>query len=140
MKSVISIRIIAYSCNARVRNLNNSFMKQKAKGCLFLFIIFLIFILGFGFLIHKNNKNNESSQKLMDSLMGNIQFKGKVIKSNVFKYGGKDYYMVCVKLDYANTQNFYVNNDVVFLKIKDGIASIAAGFLSSYGVMNYVEF
>ena len=115
-------------------------MKQGIKVLIFIAIILtcvVIFIF-----IDQNNASNEAGKDQINrmSLIGNIQFKGKVIKSKVYDYGGKSYYMICVKLDYTNTNNFYVLNDLCGIKIKNGIATMAAGVLDSYyGIANYVE-
>ena len=48
--------------------------------------------------------------------------------------------MVCVKLDYSNVKNFYVFNELCFLKIKDSIATMATGFYNPYiGPATYVR-
>lgn len=73
-------------------------------------------------------------------LIGRIQFKGKVINSKTYRYSDKDYYLVCIKLDYSNTKDICLYNDVCCLKIKNGIATLAAGVLDkSVGVASYVE-
>jgi len=74
------------------------------------------------------------------AIVKNIQFKGKVISHKTFDFGGRNSYMVCVKLDYANVKSFYALNSLCFLKIKDSVATMAVGLLDPYyGIPTYVE-
>jgi len=73
-------------------------------------------------------------------MVDSISFKGRVINSKTYQFGGKNYYVICVRLDYTNVKNCYILNDLCAIKIKNNIATMAAGFLTSAnGVVDYVE-
>src|ERR1700733_12694596 len=113
----------------------------NTKRALLIVAIFLVVMITF-FIIMMRNWMNQSSQdeKSRLSVTGNIQFKGKVINSKVYDFGGRNYYLICVQLDTSNVKSFYVFNDQAFLKIKNNIATMAAGFLDTYyGAATYVE-
>ncbi|QEC79299.1 hypothetical protein [Mucilaginibacter ginsenosidivorax] len=115
-------------------------MNTKTKGIFFI-LFFLIAIIVI-FIIVFNLQSNRSDQVDKDrlALTGNVQFKGKVIKSKIYEYAGKNYYMICIQLDTCNVKKFYVFNERSALKIKNNIATISAGvFVPYYGVVNYVE-
>ncbi|MDN3580543.1 hypothetical protein [Mucilaginibacter flavus] len=113
---------------------------MKKKGVLFLTLFFL---LGFSifvvvFFVTESNAGKEDKEIL--SLTGSIQFKGEVINSKVYDYSGKPYFMVCVKLDTCNVKSLFIINDLVSIKIKDGIATFPIGVLEPYyGIPVYVE-
>ena len=83
----------------------------------------------------KDARNNE----LRKSLVKNIQFKGKVIDSEIIDRYGKKYLILCVVLDYTNTNNIYIFNDLCALKIKNGIATITGGLFEQNLTAAYVE-
>jgi hypothetical protein len=86
-----------------------------------------------------NAERRAGNQKIRLAQIGKLQFKGKVINSKVYKYGGKNYYLVCVKLDSANVQAFYIYNDLDCLRIKNGIATLPAGYLNhTLGIVDSV--
>jgi len=102
--------------------------------------VFIVGITIFILMIISGKKQDLEDEKKALSMIGGVQFRGHVIHHKVYDYGGKNYYMVCVKLDYSNVKTFYVFNNICFLKIKNGIATMANGFLSSYdGVATYVD-
>ena len=115
-------------------------MKDLIKPALIIAAILTCF---FAFVIITQSKTQDEEDKKQlrrIALIGNIQFKGKVINSKVYDYGGKSYYLICVKLDYTTANNFYLYNDLCGIKIKNGIATMSAGVLNSFdGVTNYVE-
>lgn len=85
-------------------------------------------------------KQDLENEKKALSIIGGVQFSGRVIHHKVYDFGGRNYYMVCVKLDYANVKSFYVFNDLCFLKIKDSIATMATGFYNPYlGAATYIQ-
>jgi hypothetical protein len=87
-----------------------------------------------------SNKKATDNNAARFAIVKNIQFKGKVISHKTFEYGGRHSYMVCLKLDYANVKSFYALNSVCFLKIKNGVATMAVGLLDPYyGIPTYVE-
>jgi len=77
-----------------------------------------------------NAERKAEQQKIREKEIGKLQFKGKVISSKIYKYYGKNYYLVCVKLDSANVHYFYIYNDLDCIKIKNGIATFSAGYLN----------
>jgi hypothetical protein len=77
-----------------------------------------------------NAERNANEQKIRLTEIGRLQFKGRVINSKVYRYFGKNYYMVCVKIDSANVKNLYIFNNLDCIKIKNGIATFAAGYLN----------
>ena len=98
------------------------------------FIIFAIVTI-----INTDEQSDIDQAKRME-LVGKIQFKGKVISSKIYDYGGKSYYFVCVKIDTSNTKNFYIYNSLCGFKIKNGIATMALGVFDSYfGPAIYIE-
>jgi hypothetical protein len=103
----------------------------------------LFFLLGsivFIVLVVSDNKRAWKDERKALSLVGNVQFRGHVIHHKVYDFAGKQYYMVCIKLDYTNVTTFYELNDLCFLKIKDGIATMANGvFNPYYGIPDYIE-
>lgn len=103
-------------------------------GLLVLFVLFIIF----------NTIRQDKEADLNDhrrlATIGNIQFKGTVISSNTYDRGGRNYFLICVRLDYTNTKAIDIANDLCLIRIKDNIATMAAGFLDPYfGVPRYVE-
>ncbi|TWI96840.1 hypothetical protein JN11_03953 [Mucilaginibacter frigoritolerans] len=115
-------------------------MKQSVKILIFIIVVIICFI-AFVWIIESNSSRQEDKdQQTRLASIGNIQFKGKIINSKVYENGGRTYFMICIKLDYTNTENFYIYNNLCCLKIKNGIATMAAGFFDSdIGVPNYVE-
>ena len=77
-----------------------------------------------------NAQRKADEQKIRKAEIGKLQFKGKVISSKIYRYYGKNYYLVCVKLDSANVKNLYVFNNLDCIKIKNGMATFAAGYLN----------
>lgn len=98
--------------------------------------VFTVFVFNIVLSEKKAAKNNAERSAMVKG----IQFKGKVISYKKFAFGGRDSYMICVKLDYSNTPSFYKLNDLCFLKIKDSIATMAVGQADPYnGMATYVE-
>jgi hypothetical protein len=54
-----------------------------------------------------------------------------VLKIHKIDRWNKVYETMCIKLDYANIDNFYRFNDMSCLKIKNNIATFPIGFLSN---------
>jgi hypothetical protein len=125
-------------------NLSNNIpcitMNKKLKSSLFLLLFFAVFfILAIRHEINLGHENKLNQQKRLAAI-GNIQFKGKVIRTKkVMGFGDKGYYMMCVQLDYTNTDNFFIYNDINFLKIKKGIASMSGGIDIGGSEIDYVE-
>ena len=113
-------------------------MKDKNKGCLL--ALFIVFILIVGLVIvNSKNKKNFEDDKLRMSFIRNIRFKGKVVKSNIISRYGKQYNIICIYLDYTNTSNFYIFNDLCALKIKDNVATMSNGVFMEGDIPKYVE-
>ena len=110
-------------------------MKPVIKGCLFVLVITTIFI---SFIIFENIRDQKMDKDQI-ALIGNIEFKGKVIKSNIINRYGKAYYTMCIQLDSTNIDNFYVFNDLCALKIKNNIATMPGGLFDKTLIPEYVE-
>ena len=115
-------------------------MNKKFKGCLILTLfIAIFFILAIRSEIHLWHENKLNQQKRLAAI-GHIQFKGKVIRiKKVMGFGDKGYNMMCVQLDFTNTDSFFIFNDINFLKIKAGIASMSGGISNEGSEVDYVE-
>lgn len=115
-------------------------MSTKLKGFIFFSLFIIIIIIITVIQTHLDDGKAEKEHKERLVMVGHIEFKGKVINSKVYQFGGKNYYMICVKLDYSSVKEYYVLNNLCAIKIKNNIATIAAGFLSSdNGIVDYVE-
>lgn len=69
-----------------------------------------------------------------------LQFKGKVIGSKTYRYFNKNYYVVCVKLDSTSVNSLYIFNNLDGIRIRNGIATFAAGYLNPVlGVVDSVS-
>jgi hypothetical protein len=78
-----------------------------------------------------NAQRKADKQKTRQKELGKLQFKGKVIGSKIYKYYGKNYYLVCVKVDASSVSDFYIYNDLDCIKIKNHIATFSAGYLDN---------
>jgi hypothetical protein len=115
-------------------------VNKRSKGLLVL-LLFLVmfFILAIRSEISLRHEIKLNQQKRLAAI-GSIQFKGKVIRiKKVMRFGDKGYHMMCVQLDYTNTDTFFVYNDINFLKIKAGIASMSGGLSADGREIDYVE-
>ncbi len=90
-------------------------------------------------LIVFENQKDVQENELRKSLVANIWFKGKVINSNIIDRYGKKYLVLCVALDYTNTDSIYIFNDVCALKIKNGMATMPGGLFKQNLIAAYVE-
>ena len=115
-------------------------MKRNFKVFIFfgLFIFFFILIVIVS-MIKMNINSNMVFQKVQAGSLGKIMFKGKVINTSIIKRYGKEYYMICIKLDYTNTNDFYIFNENSGLKIKNGIATMSGGVYIENEKIDYVE-
>ncbi|QKJ32200.1 hypothetical protein HQ865_21350 [Mucilaginibacter mali] len=77
------------------------------------------------FIVSNLNAEKEKHQRLL--ALGDLRLSGKVIDSSVYKYGGRPYLLICLKLDTCNKKSLYLFNDLIALKIKNGIATMSAG-------------
>jgi hypothetical protein len=114
-------------------------MEPDQKKIFFAMAIIACFLVSVVISQYYNAQRNAVEQKIHLQEIGKLQFKGKVIHSKTYRYFGKNYYLVCVKLDSANVKNFYVYNNLDCIKIKDSIATFAAGYLNhTLGVVDSV--
>jgi len=117
-------------------------MKTKSKRRL-LIILFISFFLVFFTLaaFYDKYQTNEllKKNKLRLATIGNIEFRGKVIKTAVVDRFGKPYCVMCIKLDYTNTNDVYIFNDLCALKIKNGVATIPGGIYDVNFICGYIE-
>lgn len=104
-------------------------MRKTIKQILFIGFIIIFFIT---VIVIRQFYNKEQHKNVFGNKSENIemiQFKGAVIDSKIVKHGGRQYGIVCLKLDYSNIKSFYVFNESVCLKIKDGKAIMSIGFV-----------
>lgn len=120
--------------------------KDKNLKILLIFIIasWIVFVVTNNIIISPaENKQREENLKKYNK----IQFKGKVIKIELIKRGGRTYGIMCVKLDYSTVQKFYSFDKFHCLKIEKGIATLPTGALGNKedervkGILNsrYIE-
>lgn len=109
------------------------------NGLIRLVIFFALFIfIGVSIFIYNLYSDSKADAARLE-LVHKVQFEGRVINSRIYQYGGRNYGIVCVKLDYSNVKDFYICNDLCFIKIKNNIATIDVGFINpDYGFPNYV--
>ncbi|MBS1504267.1 MAG: hypothetical protein JST32_19520 [Bacteroidetes bacterium] len=70
-------------------------------------------------------------QKKRLSEIGKLQFRGKVVGVRTYRYYNKNYYQVCVKLDYSTVDNLSLFNDLDCIRINKGMATFSAGYLNN---------
>jgi hypothetical protein len=115
-------------------------MEPDHKKVFFGMGLIALFLVSVAISQYFNSIRKAEQQKTRLSQIGRLHFKGKVISSKVYRYVGKNYYMVCVKLDSANVKDFYIYNDLDCIKIKNGIATFAAGYLNhTLGIVDSVN-
>ncbi len=105
-------------------------MKKQTKTLLLIFSIIIVFIAVIVIDRSLAKENDDKLQKWRDKNM-QVQFKGSVIETQIVKHGGRQYGIVCLRLDYTNQNNFYAFNDSICLKIKNGKAIMSIGFVAS---------
>jgi hypothetical protein len=69
-----------------------------------------------------------------ENTYGSISFKGKVLAIHKIRRGGRTYGIMCVKVDYSNTEAFYRFDEITCLKIQDSIATMPIGFLGEHPI------
>jgi len=115
-------------------------MNPKTKGYIFIPGFIICMIIFFVICSKISSSHEDSEDKQRKSIIGNVQFKGKVISSKIYSYAGKPYYMLCAHLEYATVQNFYVLNDLCAIKIKNNIATMSGTVYDpNVGFPTYVE-
>ncbi|MDR1793325.1 MAG: hypothetical protein LBR36_07805 [Bacteroidales bacterium] len=94
---------------------------------LFFFIVWLIIaIVLFTHSRHQTIKIEQRIAKIYD----NIQLKGKIIKIHKLKRDTWICGVMCVKIDYATVNDFFMFDENSCLKIQNGIATLPTGSLS----------
>lgn len=71
-------------------------------------------------------------------MLGNLFFRGKVINSKLYNYGGRKYRLVCLKLDSCNRKSLFMLNERCFIKIHDNVATLSIGGYEPNFVVDYV--
>lgn len=103
-------------------------------GIVFLLAVIMVVILNI------DDSNKADKQERRRQIIGDVRFKGKVISAKNYDFGGRNYYMLCIKLDFSTKNNFYVFNDLCALKIKNGVATCSGNFYNpDVGYPTYVE-
>jgi len=111
--------------------LNRIFMRENKAAIIGVCVVFL-FLVGTAIVSEKSRKTDVMAyETLLGEVYSKIQFKGKIIKVHEIRRWGRTYGMMCVKLDYTNTDSFYRLEKVSCLKIEKGIATIPVGFINS---------
>ncbi|MBS1524498.1 MAG: hypothetical protein JST19_02550 [Bacteroidetes bacterium] len=77
-----------------------------------------------------NVMHKADAQKKRMIEIGKLQFNGKVTGRRIYRYFGKNYYQVCVKLDYSSVDSLVIFNDLDCIRIKNGMATFSAGYLN----------
>jgi hypothetical protein len=92
------------------------------------FIIFIVMVIEDR---KKVNKQIVKDKQDIETIYGNIQFKGEVLKIHKIKRWGRVYGIMCIKLDYSNVDSFYRFDKTSCLKIKNGIAALPTSSVSN---------
>lgn len=115
-------------------------MKKNIKITLLVTSILVAFCILSILIRVKEIKDSDAKEIFLNKTLGNIHFKGKVIKFSLISRYSKRYSLACVKLDYTNIDSFYLFKNDYCLVIKNGIATVSGGFFPSDGrVLDYVE-
>ncbi|BAU52912.1 hypothetical protein [Mucilaginibacter gotjawali] len=104
-------------------------MKIQEQKIYQLMGVIALFVISMGVSTYINALNKAELHKTRQAEFGNLVFKGKVIHVRFYEFMKSKCYQVCVKLDSAGVKDFSVYNDDDAIKIKDGIATFAAGHL-----------
>ncbi|MEO6844896.1 MAG: hypothetical protein ABI184_06965 [Ginsengibacter sp.] len=83
---------------------------MKRKGRLLLIILFIAFVIVIVLQLPKHdNYDSPYYRKLWTGELGKISFKGRIINYKMVYNTefGKDYSVMCIKLDYSNTDSIY---------------------------------
>jgi hypothetical protein len=92
--------------------------------------IIVLFLVGFVTTRTCNASREAKEHKTRMAEFGKLQFKGKVIGSKTYRYFNKNYYVICVKLDSTSVSSLHVFNNLDGIRIRNGIATFAAGYLN----------
>jgi len=115
-------------------------MKNKTLSIIILGFFSLLFIV---YVIVTSDKSSNLQDKRFQKqieLIGKIRFKGEIINKKIYRYADKNYHLISIRLDYSNTKDIYMFNDLCCIKIKNGTAVISAGvYEPALGEPKYVE-
>lgn len=101
--------------------MGNTIRNKNTIITLLLFIV-VFFSLVFFEIIHTHHYRDKYRSQTINTFK-DLKFKGKIISIKQYDCGGRIYGIMCAKLNYCNVDSFYVFNDMVCLKISDGIAT-----------------
>ena len=117
-------------------------MKNENTGIIVIMCFVAIWLFCVIVSYKSNHKRGVYHKKYIEEVYGNIQFKGEVLQLHKIRRGGRIYGLMCIKLDYTNTDNFYrfdnkmggpfsTKDKMSCLKIKDGIITFPTGFIGT---------
>jgi hypothetical protein len=95
-----------------------------AMGVIALFLVSMLFTQSY------NATRHAKEQKQRAAYLGKVQFKGKVTGIKTYRYFGKNYYQVCVKLDTTTADTLNIYNELDCIRIKNDRATFSAGYLN----------
>ncbi|QIL40544.1 hypothetical protein G7074_15480 [Pedobacter sp. HDW13] len=113
---------------------------NKVLKVLFFILVVMIFFASIIFFVEKSSNNKmKKDNAVLEKNFKQIQFKGKVIKSTIINRFGKQYYIICIKLEYSNIKDFYLFKEAHGLIIKNGIATMSGGIFMEDKIVDRVE-
>ncbi|MDR3695202.1 hypothetical protein [Mucilaginibacter sp.] len=104
-------------------------MKIQEQKIYQLMAVIALFVISMGVSTYINALKKAELHKTRQAEFGNLQFKGKVVHVRIYEFMKRKCYQVCVKIDSADVKDYTVYNDDDAFKIKNGIATFAAGYL-----------
>lgn len=114
-------------------------MDKVVKALVFIFGV-ITFFATIIFFVEKNSYNKiRGDDAVLEKNLKKIEFKGKVIKSTIINRNGKQYYIICIKLEYSNIKDFYLFKRAHGLIIKNGIATMSGGIFIGDKIVDRVE-
>ncbi|PTQ94941.1 hypothetical protein C8P68_106155 [Mucilaginibacter yixingensis] len=108
---------------------------MKPKYIPLVLVCFLLFGLAVQVITRQIQQERLQKRRI---ILGDLFFKGRVINSKIYDYGGRNYRLVCLKLDSGNRKDLYIFNDRCAIKIKDSIATFSAGGDDPNFVIDYI--
>lgn len=115
-------------------------MKNHIKILLVFGLLIIVYLTIIVLSTRDSSNESKKEEQELNKLLGNMHFKGKVIKFSLISRFGKRYTLSCIKLDYTNVDNFYLYKNGYGLAIKNGIATVPGGFFPYNGKeTDYIE-
>jgi len=113
----------------------------KISKLLFAFVVLLSFVYIIGHKVNDSGYSKENFDRL-DSLSKKICFKGKIINAKIIERYVNRYYLLCIKLDYTNINEYYIFKEkLCALKIKNGIGVLVGGLVfNDNKIPTYIEY